>query len=192
MLEQMKNKQKKYLLPVLAVFGISAIGGAFLFANKNGKEIADYSKKFVGIREKQQNKGWYNSYFENLMQKVGWKQPQQYCLLFIKMVLLNVLKGEKRSIVNSLFNASSQTTWKNLIAHKNLGLYKLSKKPKIGSIAIYKHMKKTWAGHGDIVIDFDKTGFRVVSANETKGVEEKNRKYSFDSNKFRLLGFVHF
>jgi len=189
---KLKENTKKYIVPAIVVTGISAIGSVFLVKNATGKHILKEAKKYIGIAEIPQNKGWYNRTFETLMNSIGWKKPMPYCMLFIKMVLLNVLKGEKRSIVNSLFNASSQTTWRNLVAHKNLGLFKISKKPKIGSIAIYKHMTKEWAGHGDIVIDFNKSGYTVVSANEKKGIEIKNRQYSFNSNKFRLLGFVNF
>lgn len=190
-LNKIENIAMRFVLPVITILGIT-IGGVIAFSENTGEKILKYAEKFIGIAEITQNKGWYNKYFENLMINVGWKPPTQYCMLFVKMVLLNTLKGKQKDIVRVLFNASSQTTWKNLIAHKNLGFYKISKTPKVGAVAIYKHMNKKWAGHGDIVISFNKNNYKVVSANEKKGVEVKTRGYTFNSNKFRLLGFVHF
>lgn len=186
--ENIKNKA----LPIIALTGIT-LGGIVMFSHKDiGKKIVKEAKKYVGEIEIQPNKGWTNKYFESLMKRAGWKSSQAYCILFIKMILLNVLKGKQRLAVAKLFSASSQTTWANLLKNQPTGLFKLSKTPKVGSIAIYKHMKKKWAGHGDIVINFNKNNFTVVSANERKGVEIKTRNYTFNSNTFRLLGFVNF
>jgi hypothetical protein len=160
--------------------------------NQTGKKIIKEAEKYIGIKEIHPNKGWDNRYFQSLMTNIGWKVGWDYCVLFTKLVLLRALRGKKHAIAAKLFNASSQTTWQNLLKNKDLGLYKLSKNAKPGSIAFYKHMQKEWRGHADIVLSVDDDSFKVISANGSVGVEVKTRKYTFNSNTFRLLGFVHF
>lgn len=181
----------KYALPVAAVSGLT-IGSLMLFSNKNGKKILKEARRYVGQKEIQPNAGWENKYFQSLMKKVGWQSGWDYCVLFTKLVLLRTLKGKKQKAVLKLFSPSSQTTWQNLKKYEHLGLYEISKTAKPGSIAIYKHMQKNWRGHADIVMRSDKDTFTVVSANGSVGVEVKTRKYTFNSNTFRLLGFVNF
>lgn len=186
-----KENIKKYAIPAVALTSLT-IGSIFLFSDKTGKKIVEEAKKFVGIKEIQPNKGWSNSYFQALMVKIGWKQGYDYCVLFTKLILLKTLKGKKKDAVQKLFNASTQTTWANLVKNQKSGLYKLSKKPKVGAIAFYKHMNADWRGHADIVLNYDDNKYTVVSANGSVGVEIKNRKYLYNSNKMRLLGFVIF
>jgi len=158
----------------------------------NGKKILKEAQKYIGQKEIHPNKGWQNKHFQNLMEKVGWQSGWDYCVLFTKLVLLKTLQGKKQKVVAKLFNASSQTTWQNLKKFEHLGLYKISDKAKVGSIAFYKHMQKEWRGHADIVIEANQDNFKVVSANGSVGVETKTRKYTFNSHTFRLLGFVNF
>ena len=181
----------KYALPIVAIGGLT-IGGFIWFSNKNGKKILKEAQHYIGQKEIHPNKGWQNKHFQALMKKVGWQSGWDYCVLFTKLVLLKTLKGKKQSATVKLFNASSQTTWQNLKKYEHLRLYKISKKAQPGSIAFYKHMQKNWRGHADIVIKADKDTFTVVSANGSVGVEVKTRKYTFNSNTFRLLGFVNF
>lgn len=181
----------KYGVPVVALTGITAT--VLLLSSRTGRKILKEALKYNGQKEIHPNRGWKNKHFEALMKGAGWKKKDDYCVTFTKLVLLNTLKGKKRLAVKKLFSPSSQTTWTNLVKNQKLGLYKLSKKAAPGSIAFYKHMKKDWRGHADIVITAGKDNFQVVTANGTVGVEIKeNRKYSFNSNKFRLLGFVKF
>lgn len=181
----------KYALPAVTLTSITA-GTIVLFNNQSGKRILKEAKKYIGIKEIRPNKGWQNKYFQSLMKKTGWQSGWDYCVLFTKLVLLRTLKRKQQAAVKKLFNASSQTTWQNLLKYEHLGLYKISKTAKPGSIAFYKHMQKDWKGHADIVIRADKDTFTVVSANGSVGVEVKTRKYTFNSNTFRLLGFVNF
>ena len=183
---------KKYTIPTVALTSIM-VGGIFLFRKKTGEKIVEEAQKFVGIREIQPNQGWNNKYFEKLMKSVGWQLKWDYCVLFTKLILLRTLKGKQKKVVEKLFTPSSQTTWANLVKNQKLGLYKLSKKPKVGAIAFYKHMNADWRGHADIVgLDFDEKKYHVITANGSIGVEEKYRKYNYNSNKMRLLGFVIF
>jgi len=182
---------KIYALPVFALTSLT-VGGFVLFANQTDKKILKEAKKYIGQKELHPNKGWQNKYFQDMMEKVGWRSGWDYCVLFTKLVLLNTLKGKKRSAAGKLFNASSQTTWQNLKRYEHLGLYKISRKAKPGSIAFYKHMTKEWRGHADIVMSADNNTYTVVSANGSVGVEVKKRHYTFNSNTFRLLGFVSF
>ncbi len=182
---------RKYALPAVAFTGLT-VGSMILFSNRTGKEILKEAQKYLGQKEIQPNKGWQNRNFQSLMEKIGWQSGWDYCVLFTKLVLLKTLKGKKKKAVAKLFNASSQTTWQNLKKFEYLGLYKISNKAKVGSIAFYKHMQKEWRGHADIVIEANQDNFKVVSANGSVGVETKTRKYTFNSHTFRLLGFVNF
>jgi hypothetical protein len=188
-----KRHIRKHIIPIGIIgIGITTLSGFMIHKAFSGKRILTEAQKYVGQREIKPNMGWANKHFENLMKSVGWKQKDDYCVTFTKLILLKTLNGKQRDFVKSYFSASSQTTWQNLLKHRNKGLYKLSKEAKPGSIAFYKHMQKNWRGHADIVIDADKESFRVVSANGSIGVEIKKRKYTFESNTFRLLGFVNF
>ncbi len=186
-----KENIKKYAIPAVALTSLT-VGSIFLFSGKTGKKIIKEAQKFVGIKEIHPNKGWTNSFFQSLMLKIGWKQGWDYCVLFTKLILLKTLKGKKKDAVLKLVNASSQTTWANLVKNQKSGLYKLSKKPKVGAIAFYKHMNANWRGHADIVLDYDDDKYTVITANGSIGVEIKDRKYLYNSNKMRLLGFVIF
>ena len=167
---------RKYALPAVAFTGIT-VGSIVLFSNQTGKKILKEAQKYIGQKEIHPNKGWQNKHFQTLMEKVGWQSGWDYCVLFTKLVLLKTLKGKKQKVVAKLFNASSQTTWQNLKKFEHLGLYKISDKAKVGSIAFYKHMQKEWRGHADIVMKVEKNSFSVVSANGSVGVETKTRKY---------------
>ncbi len=186
------SNEKKIAISTVA-FASLTVGGFFLFRKRTGYKIVEDAKKFVGIKEIHPNQGWNNKYFETLMKKVGWQLKWDYCVLFTKLILLRTLKGKQREIVKKLFTPSSQTTWANLVKNQKLGLYKLSKKPKVGAIAFYKHMNADWRGHADIVgLNFDDKKYDVITANGTIGVEEKKRKYRYNSQTMRLLGFVIF
>ena len=185
-----KEDAVKYGIPAVA---LTATIITFCVAmSSKGKKILKEALKFNGQVEIHPNKGWKNKYFERMMTRVGWKSGYDYCVIFTKLVLLKTLKGKKREAVEKMFSPSSQTTWVNLVKNQKAGLYKLSKKATPGSIAFYKHMKKKWRGHADIVIKGYEDKFSVVTANGKIGVETKDRKYSFNSNTFRLLGFVKF
>jgi hypothetical protein len=187
---------KKYALPVAGFLTIAGIGIA-ISMNVTGKKIVKEAKKYVGQLELRtggiENQGWQNKYFENLMKQMGWQQGFDYCVLFTKLILLNSLTGKKREIVLKLWKPNSQVTWANLINNQNLGLYKLSKTATPGAVAVYKHMNKEGRGHADIVGErVEKERYEVITANGSVGVEEKFRKYAFESSGMRLLGFVKF
>ena len=188
-----KTNIKQHILPI-SIIGISltTLTGFIIHRSQSGKRILTEAQKYVGQKEIKPNMGWANKHFENLMKSVGWKQKDDYCVTFTKLILLKSLSGKQRDFVKTYFSASSQTTWQQLLKHRNNAWYKLSKKAKPGSIAFYKHMQKNWRGHADIVIDADKVNFNVISANGSIGVEVKKRAYTFESNTFRLLGFVNF
>ncbi len=194
------SKNKKYAVAAVALTSLT-VAGIFLLRGRTGKKIINEALKYVGIQELRtkssegkiiQNKGWNNTLFQSYMEKLGWKSGYDYCVLFTKLVLVNSLKNKKRDIVMSLFNASSQTTWANLVKNQKSGLYKLSKNAEEGAIAFYKHMNANWRGHADVVIEHNKQNYKVVTANGSVGVEIKTREYLFNSNKMRLLGFVIF
>jgi hypothetical protein len=192
-MQSVKKHIKQHIIPIGIIgIGITTLSGFMIYKAYSGKRILTEAQKYIGQQEIKPNMGWVNKHFETLMKSVGWKQKDDYCVTFTKLILLKTLKGKRREFVKRYFTPSSQTTWMNLIKHKDKGLYKLSKKPKPGSIAFYKHMQKNWRGHADIVKKEDKDGFTVISANGSIGVEIKKRAYTYNSNTFRLLGFVNF
>ncbi len=183
----------KYTIPAIAVTGITTVGVILYTFNKNGNKIINEAKKYVGIKEIHNNKGWENKHFEALMKSVGWKKPLEYCVLFVKLVLLRTFDGKKASAINKLVNASSQGTWAKLLKNRNSNIYKVTKKPRVGSIAFYRHMNKPTHGHAEIVLKVNKNSYTVISANGKVGVEIKERKYAIvNKDELRLLGFVNF
>lgn len=162
-------------------------------------KLANIARSYIGEKEISGNKGFENSHFESLMQKMGWKKFQAWCVYFGESVWKEGYEGNEHIIkdLDNLFSASAVQTWKNFYNSKR---WESSQDPVKGALAIwqrYKDGKKTWMGHLGIVEDYFSVFLTTIDGNTSGGLREGDRvdsvtrKYNRNlENGLNLLGFV--
>lgn len=167
------------------------------------QSIVDTAASYIGKQEKAGNMGFKDPAFEDKMIEVGFRDGHAWCCYFAELVWKEGFSKaglDMFDILDNLFSASTQTTWRNF---KNSGQgFSIEKDPQPGDLAIWQSNTEPTTGHIAIVVSGldDNNNFQTVEGNTNdKGGREgyivaaKQRPCTFDKNKkLVLLGFVHY
>lgn len=190
------NMDKK--AKILIVLASISVAGIVFFSVRRQLKIKAFAKALVGQKELSGNSGFESKLLEQQMKEVGWKEGDQWCVYFAKLVWYQKAPDWLKPKIKSSVSGSSQTFWET--AQKDPA-FKTDRIPKVGDMVIwqsYKNSEPLWSGHAGIVTKVGITGFNTVegntsTANEREGyiVDEKQRTYNYDTNNgLRLKGFV--
>lgn len=176
------------------------IGVGLLFGIRNRLKVVKFSESLEGQTEIAGNMGFTNQELQNLMEEVGWKPGDAWCVYFVKLVWYKMAPGFLRNKILAKVTGSTYQTWENL---KNDKSFVISAIPKMGDMAIwrtYKNGNPTWDGHAGIVKSLGYGNFTTIEGNtSTSGgsegyiVAEKVRNIDYTTNNgLRLIGFIRF
>lgn len=159
-------------------------------STKLAHPILSEANKYVGIKEITPNKGFEDKDFEEKMRNAGWRTNDPYCAGFVKMVMLEVTKGDANAFVKKNMTASAKGTYNNLIK-KNDFCEKISS-PEPGCLVCYD-------GHIEFCESVNSNGtITSISGNSifddgSQGVVRKTRTKGKGLNdKEPLLGYIKF
>ena len=129
-----------------------------------GALLVEAAKRYVGILEIPNNKGFDSEIFENAMRRMKWRPVEPYCMYFVRLCMYESLiaLGEQPTLAfktaEALISASSLSTagiardWKRPVG-KNIKVKAVSRRiPMKESVVIWERDRKKWQGHGGIVI----------------------------------------
>jgi hypothetical protein len=190
-----KNKE------IFIAAGIIA-GGALTYLFVKGvsggnnwiKKLKEQLALTANISEIGSNAGFSDANFQKELVALGWQSGWSWCVMYSKYVWSKILPKKKWDVAKNLIVVNSQNTWTNFDKDKS-GYFKLSKTPKIGSIAIWKSSQNPANGHAGIVYEVHNDYFMTQEGNYGTGVgEQVKRTYNWDSaNKEGLVlrGFIN-
>ncbi len=164
--------------------------------------IVQKAKSYIGQEELPQNSGFKNSWFQNLMAKVGWQKFQSWCAYFAMDVwieVFTVVQPDTVPLIKKYANGSSLQTYINFQKSKE---FHVQQNPVPGAIVIFRHGNSSTLGHEGIVttVDGDCGGFNFTSGNTSAAgsregtiVADKHQKLNlpFNPNGLNILGFVN-
>lgn len=187
-------KPKRIALTAAAVAAIIATV-AIVRRNSPGRRIIRTAKKYVGIRELGNNNGWDNTDFQQKMVAVGWKNGEQWCAYFVKMILLEISKGKAAEFFKKAASANTQITWNNFQTPSKY--HEVSQKPSKGALIIYQGISDPSHGHIEIYAGPGKNGaYKVISGNTYfteggQGVVMKERAANdMQKQGLKILGYI--
>lgn len=164
-----------------------------------GEKIKYYANLFLGIKEKGNNNGWQDVYFDDLnmsftelMKTVGWENTHAWCAYFAELVWKLAYAKTDSTMVNrldKLFSSNSVNTWMNFKDQQY-------KTPVVGSLVIwnlYKDGKATNKGHTGIVIDVQSSVIETIEGNQGDKVSKRTLIVNYDKKEsgYNLLGFIN-
>ena len=187
-------KPKRIALTAAAVAAIITTV-AIVRRNSPGRRIIRTAKKYVGIRELGNNNGWDNTDFQQKMVAVGWKNGEQWCAYFVKMILLEISKGKAAEFFKKAASANTQITWNNFQTPSKY--HEVSQKPSKGALIIYQGTSDPSHGHIEIYAGPGKNGaYKVISGNTYfteggQGVVMKERAANdMQKQGLKILGYI--
>lgn len=187
-------KPKRIALTAAAVAAIITTV-AIVRRNSPGRRIIRTAKKYVGIRELGNNNGWDNTDFQQKMMAVGWKNGEQWCAYFVKMILLEISKGKAAEFFKKTASANTQITWNNFQSPSKY--HEVSQKPSKGALIIYQGISDPSHGHIEIYAGPGKNGaYKVISGNTYfteggQGVVMKERAANdMQKQGLKILGYI--
>jgi hypothetical protein len=181
------SKQKFYI--ILITVAVMLFLAWFLILRKRNRILRNASR-FIGLQEIPQNKGFYNSDFEQKMISAGFKTGYEWCMLFVKMVLRETLTGDQLTELNKLFTPSTQQTFEN-IESGNSKYFKIVDNPRPGDIVIWQSKAVPYKGHAAIykkMID-SKGNFETIEGNANNEVSELKRGLN-GTSVMKIRGFI--
>jgi len=172
-------------------------------------QIIHYALLFEGVKEKGNNQGWEDVYFEELdktfqelMEEVGWQRSHAWCAYFAELIWKLSYKHYDHPLffkLDNLFSASVMNTWYNFKRSN----FVCSNEPKEGSVVIwnlYSKGKSTTKGHAGIVVSVEGNVVHTVEGN-TSGTNRRDGDqvamksfivdYKGKKNGLNLVGFIH-
>ena len=165
--------------------------------------ILNIAKSYEGQEEIRGNKGFKESWFQNLMIRMGWKKHQAWCAYAAEAVWKEAygifFNNYMIEELDELFSASAVQTWKNF---KKSPRWKTSKIPVNGSLVVwqkYKNGRPHWSGHIGILDTASNSKMKTWDGNTNYGKSREGYVFTsvereinfYKKNGLRLLGFVH-
>jgi len=176
------------------------VGLGLLFAIRNRRKTVKFSQSLVGQTEIAGNAGFTNERFQQLMQQVGWRAGDAWCVYFVKLLWYNMAPAFLKPVILKKVSGSSVQTWQSLQDDPS---FEISKVPRPGDMAvwrIYKDGQPTSNGHAGLVTMLGYGNFTTIEGNTSSSggsegyiVAEKTRNIDFTTtNGLRLMGFIRF
>lgn len=142
------NTIKKFL-PIISIAVLALIGVSFI--NYRKKKIKRTGLMFEGIEEVGSNQGFANDTFEKMMRDVGWKDGEEWCSYFAKLVYIKALPKFEDDI-RKWFSGSSQRTFENVRDGKTEKFEIVEGRPKKGDVVIWQRKSAPSKGHVGVVV----------------------------------------
>jgi hypothetical protein len=139
----------KKFAPIIIVGFLAIIGVSFI--NYRKKQIKKTGLMFEGIEEVGSNQGFTNAAFEKMMRDVGWKDGEEWCSYFAKLVYINALPKFEDDI-RKWFSGSSQRTFENVQSGKTDKFEIVEGRPKKGDVVIWQRKAAPSKGHVGVVV----------------------------------------
>jgi surface antigen len=138
--------------------------GAKYIRQKFGDLVSSFASKWVGIKELGENRAFANDVFQKMMQKVGWKSSESWCMYFAKAIHYEVNKDNpsEQAKINRVLNGRTQESFVNAQNDKS-GTYTTSSTPQKGDIMIFQNTSNSSKGHAGVVIDVDSANKKVTT-----------------------------
>lgn len=134
------------------------------------------AKKWVGVIEKPNNKGFWNLNFQKLMISVGFYPGAAWCAFFTKLVYTAVYRDNKalKAVINSCNTGGALDT---LRRHEHNGTFSVGEVPKVGAIVVYRYGRTTRGHHGVVIkVDFKNNVMTTIDGNtNASGSREGDR-----------------
>ncbi len=168
----------------------------FLLFSGSGGSLIDTARRFLNVREIQNNQGFRNLELSKLMYEAGFVKGYNYCVWFVKAIIIKSYKGSNKEVLLRKINGSSQRTWKNLKSYNGVKVFYDVSKAKPGDIVFYRWQNNKTRGHAEFFEKHAQGGFYSVSGNSPlpKGGQGIARRYrnaaKIKNGNFKLLGFV--
>ena len=164
--------------------------------------VVENAMKYIGIKEKKGNKGWFNEKFEKSMRAIGFKTGHAWCAYFVERVWTDaaiIYNSKILTGIKKLFSGSTQKTYTNIEKKGDLYGFKIYNSPKVGDIIIWQRKDKPNLGHTGIVVSvLNENNIRVVEGNtngvgsrEGDGVYLKNRSV-YGTKSLNVRGYIRF
>lgn len=163
--------------------------------------IVRTAENWIGEEEIRGNLGFKEMDFQDIMQSVGWKKRQAWCVYFIKLVWLMAFVHEPkkvRKLLNVIMNGSAVASYASF--KKSDFLVDALARP--GALVFWQEYSNgipSWMGHSGIVVESLLGRFATIEGNTNPNggregfvVWPKKRNFTWSTNNgLRLLGFVH-
>jgi hypothetical protein len=182
----------------IIVAGSAAIAGCLLLISWRQK-AGNLAAKFIDIKEIGDNADFSNAVFKKMLQDIGWKGGEAWCMYFDKSIYMQAFPN-KANEINRVLTGSTQQSWKNAIANPQLFKVITSGDPRIGDIIIWQSINNDSLGHAGIALKKQKgkTWFTVEGNSGLGGTREgqgvvKLSRYLVPgtvTGNLKLLGFI--
>jgi surface antigen len=129
----------------------NTIGGALSKLETVQRLMANYAVQWVGTQEVGNNNGFANDMFQSMMKTVGWRNSDQWCMYFAKMIHYNSFPND-RSNINKILNGSSQGSFANATNDATNTYMTTKENPQVGDIIIFQHKNAPATGHAGVVV----------------------------------------
>jgi hypothetical protein len=172
----------KYLIGV-------AIATSVLFVVSWRRRAANAAVDYINVQEIGDNQGWSSKLFQQMIQSVGWKSGEAWCMYFAKAVFMSAYPA-KADKINKVLTGSTQGS---LQAAEDSSIFKVIREgsPRPGDIVIWQSVSNSSLGHAGIVrkrisgadmFDVVEGNTSLDGAREGQGVMNHDRKL--------LVGYV--
>lgn len=128
--------------------------------------LSEIALTYVGKKEKPGNAGFEDPELEKKMIAIGWQAPWAYCILGVKLCVVEALPQDKNT--HNLFSPNCQDTFENFLK----AAHRITMEPEPNTIVIWESWKNgvlTTKGHAGIVVKKTDVGFEVVEFNTDGG-----------------------
>lgn len=135
----------------LAIGGLTVISLA-VFINYRSRRIKRIGKRFEGVEEIGNNRGFSDETLQSMLKESGWKGGEAWCMYYAKAIYKKAVPRLADKIQKQL-TGSTMLTWNNAVQGKLENFEAItSGKPKIGDIVIWQRINDSGRGHAGIVV----------------------------------------
>ncbi len=134
--------------------------------------IIETARKYLGVKEIPDNRGWVDKLFEKAMKTAGWYNSANWCAFFMEMVWReayhNLYPGRKdiQKLLGRLCSGNSQRTFRNF---SKSGIFRTGSRPEPGAAVVWRY--EGTRGHtAAAVTHAEESFFCSVEGNVRNGV----------------------
>jgi hypothetical protein len=126
--------------------------------------VLETAKSFVGQKEISGNMGFKQSFFQKLMESIGWKQRWAWCSMFCKLVYTEAYKkmGIDPKRMTKFISPSVQQTRNNFIK-AGYPIITDWKQVKPGAYISWVSTSDRTKGHTGILVEFIENGTKMIT-----------------------------
>jgi hypothetical protein len=167
---------------------IGSIGALVIYINRKSLSkytsikawqdlLVNFANKWENVAEYGYNASFSNEVFQKMLEKVGWRSGESWCMYFAKAVHVETFPKDVDKI-NKVLNGLTQGSFNNAKNDKS-GTYKVitSGEPQKGDIAIWVHLDDASKGHAAIVTSLNSNNtFNTIEGNTNQAGSREGDK----------------